>query len=485
MEKITARVMRKLHKCALLVIIAGAALLAAGCGKSFLELKNPQAIDFDHISDLESLTTASTGVYSLFKQANYYNRTFTVIPELMSDNSFISIKNSGRYLNEDRFTVTNGDSYVAGAWQLMNQVVANANLALAASRTISFSAADQPKANQIIGELYACRALAFFDMVRFFAQPYRFTADASHPGIPIYTEPANQIIYPARETVAKSYQQIIADLKQAETLLDNSKKNGHFTQAAAQALLAKVYLYQEDWVNAELYATKVIDNGIYTLLTNQNYVAGWAAKFTAESILEIGNTSTSNSGSDGIGYFTEQTGYGDLLATKDLYDTYTATDVRRKLIVPGVRTGGEAQAYFIKKYPNGVGTKDDNPKVLRKAEVYLIRAEARAELALTDASHQAGALADLNTIVKRADPQAADVALSGQDLVDRVLLERRKELAFEGNRLFDLNRKRKDVVNIQSDAQTTYTYPHNRFIMPIPYDEINANPNMEQNPGWR
>lgn len=484
MERITAKVMRTLHKC-LFLIAAGAALLLSGCGKSFLELKNPQAIDFDHISDLESLTTASTGVYSLFKQADYYNRTFLVVPELMTDNCFISIRNSGRYLNEDRFTVTNGDSYITGAWQLMNQAIANANLALAASRSISFSAGEQQQANQIIGELYACRALAFFDMIRFYAQPYHFTADASHPGIPVYTEPANEILYPARETVEKSYQQIISDLKQAESLLGSGKKDGHFTLVAAWALLAKVYLYQEDWVNAETYATKVIDDNTYSLLQNQNYVAGWAAKFTAESILEIGNTPTSNSGSDGIGYVTEQRGYGDLLATKDLYDTYSATDVRRSLILPGARTGGEPQAYFIQKYPNGVGTKDDNPKVLRKAEVYLIRAEARAELALTDASRRAGALEDLNTIVKRADTQAADVDLSGQVLIDRILLERRKELAFEGNRLFDLNRKRKNVVNIQSDAQTTYTYPNNRFIMPIPYDEMNANPNMVQNPGWR
>uniref|UniRef100_UPI003FA52446 RagB/SusD family nutrient uptake outer membrane protein n=1 Tax=Chitinophaga sp. TaxID=1869181 RepID=UPI003FA52446 len=113
--------------------------------------------------------------------------------------------------------------------------------------------------------------------------------------------------------------------------------------------------------------------------------------------------------------------------------------------------------------------------MVQAAQLLVGSAEAQAELALTDASHTAGALADLNIIVKRADTQAADVDLSGQALIDRILLERRKELAFEGNRLFDLNRKRKDVVNIQSDAQTTFTYPNNRFIMPIPYDEINAN----------
>lgn len=462
-----------------------AIIFLSGCSKSFLELKNPQAIDFDHISDLASLTTASTGVYSLFKQSDYYNRTFLVVPEVMTDNAFISIRNSGRYLNEDRFTVTNGDTYITGAWRLMNQVVANANLALAAGEAITFPATEQEQANQIMGELHACRALAFFDMVRFYAQPYNFSANAAHNGVPVYLRPSNQIIYPTRESVAKVYDQIIADLKLAETLMSAKRKNGHFTAIAARALLAKVYLYKEDWENAELYATKVMDDNTYTLLSNADYVAGWAAKFNAESILEVGNTPTSNSGSDGIGYLTEQGGYGDLLATKELYDTYTASDVRRKLIVPGKRQGGEPAAYFIKKYPNGVNTKDDNPKVLRMAEMYLVRAEARAELSRSGAPKLAGALEDLNRIVKRADPSAADVSLSGDELVQRIILERRKELAFEGNRLFDLNRKKMGVTNIQSDAQANYTYPHNRFIMPIPYDEINANPNMEQNPGWR
>lgn len=484
MQTIKVRIMRSLASFTL-ILAAGATLMTAGCGKSFLELKNPQAIDFDQIKDLESLTTASTGVYSRFKQANYYNRTFILVPELMGDNCFISIRNFGRYLNQDRFAVGNGDSYLTGAWQLMNQVIVNANLALASAQKITFSGADQPKANQVTGELYACRALAMFDMVRLFAQPYNFSAGAAHLGIPVYTQPSNQIIYPNRENVAASYAQIVSDLKQAESLMTNAKSNGRFTLAAVQGLLAKVYLYQEDWANAETYATKVIDNTLYTLLPASGYVASWSAKFSAESLLEIGNTPNSNSGSDGIGYMTEQAGYGDLLASKDLYDTYTATDVRRGLVTPGARVNAEPQAYFIGKYPNGVGTKDDNPKVLRKAEMYLIRAEARAELALTDASKRAGALADLNVIVKRADAAAADVDLSGEALIDRIILERRKELAFEGNRLFDLNRKGKDVINIQSDAQTTYKYPNNRFIMPIPYDEMNANPNMVQNPGWR
>lgn len=454
-------------------------LTLQGCSDSFLDEKNPQAVGFDQIKDLKSLTTAGVGVYSKFNQPNYYNRTFTLVPDLMGDNVFISIKNGGRYINHDRFAVTNGDGYVTGAWSLMYQAIVNANLALAAGQMIEFPTNQQEDANQVMGELYACRALAYFDLLRFFAQPYNFTEDASHNGVPLLTEPSTSIISPPRASVAEVYAQIIADLKQGEALMRPAKKDGHFTQVAAQALLAKVYLYMEDWANAEAYATKVIDNGPYALLSTSDYVDSWAQKFTVESIFEVANLPNDNSGVNSIGYLYEPGAYGEALATKDLYEVYSATDVRRQLIEPGSRLDGEQEAYFVHKYPHGVDSRDDNPKVLRLAEVYLIRAEARAE-----SGNDVGGRADLNLIAQRADPDASDIGLQGEALVDRVILERRKELAFEGNRLFDLNRKKMDLTHIQSQESEVYTYPNNRFIMPIPYSERNANDNIEQNPGW-
>src|SRR5690606_35943942 len=145
------------------------------------------------------------------------------------------------------------------------------------------------------------------------------------------------------------------------------------------------------------------------------------------SIFEIINSAIDRPSTDGIGYFFEQAGYGDGLATKDLYDIYSSTDVRKSLIQQGVRPSAENPAYFVLKYPNGYVTMDDNIKVMRLSEVYLIRAEARAELALTDNSYTAGAQADLNVIVQRADLNAADFSQTGPALIDRILVERRKE----------------------------------------------------------
>src|SRR5690606_18456025 len=129
-------------------------------------------------------------------------------------------------------------------------------------------------------------------------------------------------------------------------------KPGRFTIPAVQAFLAKVYLYMEDWENAEQYATYVIDGNSHQLLSNADYVDSWAGRLSSESIFEIINSAIDRPGTDGIGYFYAQAGYGDGLATKDLYDIYTSTDVRKSLIEQGVRPSAESPAFFVRKYPN-------------------------------------------------------------------------------------------------------------------------------------
>lgn len=462
-------------------ILFALAVMSLGCSKDFLDLKNPQAVSlFETINDYASLSAAANGAYVPFKSSNYYNRTFTLLPDLLGDNVFVSRSNGGRYLDQDNFSISTGDGYISGAWSAMYQVIVNANLTIQGGSALELT----PEVYQLLGEMFAIRALAHFDLVRLFAQPYNYTADASHPGVPIVIEAKPEIISPPREPVSEVYKQIVADLEQAIALMNVPLKPSRFTPAAARALLAKVYLYMEDWENADKYASEAIA-GPYSLLSRAAYVSSWSNNFSSESLFEVANLSTDNAGVNSLSYFYNQAGYGEGLATEDLYNQYGPNDIRRSLIGVGQRMSGsyvfEAPAYFVKKYPK---VNDDNIKVLRLSEVYLIRAEARAELGKTDPSKTALALNDLNTIVKRADPNAADVALAGDALVDRILLERRKELAFEGDRLFDLTRRKRDVVHIRSQNVRVISYPNNRFIMPIPLREMNYNRNMTQNPGW-
>ncbi|WP_293298024.1 RagB/SusD family nutrient uptake outer membrane protein [Pedobacter sp. UBA4863] len=476
------------------ILLVTLALSLGACKDSFLDLKNPQSLPLNGtIKDLATLTTAGNGAYAQLKDVNYYGRSFLVIPELFGDNAFVSRSNGGRYQEENLLAITRESGVGVSAWAAMYRTIVNANITITEGEKLPVLAAH----NQVIGEMYALRALAYFDLVRLFAQPYNFTANASHLGVPLVLERKDELIKPARSTVAEVYDQIVSDLKKSLTLMTTAQKPAKFTPTAANGLLAKVYLYMEDWENAEKYATDAIA-GPYTLLARTAYVTSWANKFSVESLFEVGTLTTDNLAANSIGYFYEQAGYGEGLATQDLYSKYTASDVRRSLIQVGVRSVTfENPAYFVKKYPKGTSTRDDNLKVLRLSEVYLIRAEARAELGRADATKNAGALSDLNMIAQRADAAALALAgLTGDDLVERILLERRKELAFEGNRFFDLTRRKKNVdhwvseTNLSPTAPTlptppvTFTYPNEKFVYPIPFAEITANPNIKQNPGW-
>lgn len=465
-------------------LLTCATLLAGACSDSFLDLENPQGLDLRRtIVDVPSLQAAANGVYDKFQSIHYYNRSFLIYPEVIGDNMFVSRRNSGRYINYDFFRLNPDDGSATDTWYQMWRLINNANLAITRGEALDVTGAQENEVNEIIGEMYAARALCYFDMLRLFAQPYNFTADASHLGVPLITEPQLELIKPSRNTAGEVYEQVVNDFTKALTLLSANRKPGRFTIPAVHALLAKVYLYMEDWENAEHHATEVIE-GSYSLLATDAYLQSWAERHSVESLFEIINSAIDRPSTDGIGYFFEPAGYGDGLATKDLYDTYAATDIRKGLIEQGARPGGESPAYIVRKYPLGAVTMDDNIKVIRLSEVYLIRAEARAELALTNGSYTLGAQADLTTIVQRADPSAAAITQSGPALIDRILLERRKELAFEGNRLFDMNRKKRGILHIQSGRSEMLTYPNDGFILPISRTELQANPNMEQNPGY-
>jgi len=131
----------------------------------------------------------------------------------------------------------------------------------------------------------------------------------------------------------------------------------------------------------------------------------------------------------------------------------------------------------MNKFPSTKG--EDNTPIIRLAEIYLIRAESRAR------NGSAGAVDDLMAIRKRAWPDAPDVTATGDDLIEEIIKERRIELAFEGHRLWDLMRLKRDVVRTDCSAPICLiSYPNERFILPIPAQEIDANPNMTQNDGY-
>lgn len=476
-------------------IVISAALIAltiCSCKKSFLDLHSKEATDArDAIVDIESLGYAINGVYALMQNQSYYNRTFYLLPELMSDNVYLSSRR--RYYSPfEKFEFASDNGYVEGTWNQIYEVIVNSNFIIQKAPALDVPDEDKEKQKAIVGEAYAIRALANFDLCRLFAQPYNFTADAGHSGIPLILKSsvnADEITYPSRNTVKEVYAAIVNDFKAAIDRLPehipgtSSDFKGMITLNAAKALLSRVYLYMEDWEHCEEMASEVIESQQYALLPTNELVSDYSAPNNSESIFEIINTFTDNSGSNSVVYYYNQDGYGDALPTWDLYNRYTDQDVRRDFMIIGDRSGGggEKGVPLVTKFKKMAGNFEQDIIVIRLAEVYLNRAEARAHL-----NKSSEAIADLTKIAKRADPAAViDPALSGQALVNRILLERRKELAFEGQRLFDLTRNKLSFVKYHTGgSSTTIAYPNDRAILPIPQDEIDINPNLQQNKGY-
>ncbi|NSL86426.1 RagB/SusD family nutrient uptake outer membrane protein [Chitinophaga sp. Mgbs1] len=466
-------------------------MITASCSKNFLQIDPQQQTDASLvIQDLPGTRAAITGIYSLMQSINGYGRTTTLLPDLMSDNVYISKKNQGRYLAYDQYNTVATDGYAASQWNQLYRVVANTNLLISKAEKVDYPVADQAEARHIMGEAYALRAMAHFDLVRFYAMPYNFTTAADHTGVPVVLKSGtnkDEIQSPSRNKVKEVYDQVIADFSKAISLLPKTPvgfktaMRGRMSHYAAKALLARVQLYREDWVAADTLAADVITNGYYTLLSRSQYIEDGRKLNNAESIFELQYNLLDNPGSDALANFYWQSGsYGDALASENLYNAYASTDIRRGYITKGKRKDGEDPAMLVLKYINNTSF-EEPVKVIRLAEMYLIRAEARQHQGLDAAAAQ-----DLNTIATRADASWTPTAATGAALQALILDENRKEFAFEGHRLFDLTRNKLTFTKYRSGTNTIAIQPGNgKTILPIPQSEMNANKNMEQNEAYK
>lgn len=432
------------------------------------------------VTDVESLNIVTRGTYSLLADPDLINRSLLLIPELLSDNAYInSFDNAGRYLDYDNYTVASNDTYASSTWDDLYRIVAQTSVIIREANDVEFLPSETDEANHYIGEAYTLRALAFLYLQQFFAQPYNYTSDASHPGVPLpdfSVIGGVEIIEPGRSTTAEVYSQIVSDLSMAVDLLGDQGSPYRVTLNAAKGLLARTHLHMENWEGARDMATEVIESGNYDLVDREQYVESWAQDATSETIFTVVNNLTDNSGSNSIGYF--YLGYEDAFATEDLISTFDEGDVRRELYP----YSEEYEEYMIIKYPR-FENQDDNIQLVRLSEMYLIKAEAHARLNETAEAQEA-----IDAIRQRANPDAETTSTTGDALIEDILEERRRELAFEGFRLHDLTRTGTTFTKYrQDDEDLVIDAPADQTILPIPLNEINRNPNInqeDQNPGY-
>jgi len=458
------------------------------CNDIDLSPSQENAVDIGNaITDIESAQTAVNGLYDLLYRRDYYGRELMVTPEVSADNILVSPTNSGRYLRQYQYSVLPTDGAVGGLWNNLYKNINGANTIIFYIESGNISNGTTVELNEAKGHAFAIRGMAHFDLVRTYAFPYTTTsASASanangqggHLGVPLLTTFEAERHAP-RATVAEVYTQVITDLTTAMSLLPSAayNKSSQFNKTAIKALLARVYLYKGDYANAYTMANQVIGDAQYSLTSNVNYMNDWNGTGSSEAILQLPAFGNDHNGFDSLGsiYIPNgddgNGGYGDLIPTTDIMDLYSANDVRTGWFR---NLSGTIYNY---KFPNSFTS---YIPLLRLSEMYLIVAESVGNGAGTSIAGQNA----LNAIILRANPSATPTTSIGSTLLAETLVERRKELAFEGHRMYDIVRNQANVMrtDIASPSTiSTITYPDFRMIWPISQNEIDANNNINEN----
>ena len=475
-----------------LALIAVLSLPITSCTKQFIDILPVDTVTVDVLYKTDKdFQDAVIGIYGLY-QDQYQNMYY--FGDIRGDDSWDELV-KGTAGSVDNFTLSNDDGLLITTWRNYYKIISRANTVLS-----EIDRADGKlvtKKDRHVAETKFLRALAYFDLVRIFGDVPLVTSNLSIEEA--YATP--------REKVDKIYAEVIVkDLLDAEVKLPATYTGtdvGRATKGAAKALLGKVYLTRKDFVNAEIKLQEVTTLG-YALLPNFSDLFDYSKnEHHSEYIFDI--EYEQGLGGEGSAYtnrFTPKfatllTFYGIAGSPDDqntphqvLFDLFDAKDKRKDItatrgytdntgkFIPIVISSNNMSA-FTRKYITRTLAANDSPadwKVIRYADVLLMYAEA-----LNENGKAANALTHLNQIRVRAGV-AGYSALSQAEMREKVALERRMELAFEGHRWFDLVRTGQAYAVMQKYGMK----PH-MTLWPIPLAQIQLINNraiFPQNPGY-
>lgn len=485
-------------------MVAGVLSVSSACNE-YLEIDPQQSLAISQVyQSAQDLETALVGLYDGFQHSDFSGCNLTMAPDIIADNgqwrgSFPSyIEMAGRSLPADNVEVR-------GMWSMAYRVINAANLILEAIPNI-----DDPELaasqDRIRGTALFVRGWAHFQIVRYFGKPYGPTS-GTDLGVPIVSTATGEgeIVFPERATVEAVYQFAIQQLEEAVTLLPETSPVGNVNRWVARAALADIAFQQRDYARAAEIAGDIINNGGYSLV--EDIKTFFTNEGSDESIWEVVHTNQDNPGVNGsLATFHHINGRGgDVVVSSDLFDNgfaliltdaqkaqaatdaVTLVDTRVSTLTSAGGTFSDAGGVNIEKY-DGFNNNDDDAPIYRLATFMLMRAEALARgQGINDESinllnavrvrafrgtDAAGAAVDVAPYVSFV---ATDFA-SPEELIEAIILERRVELCFEGNRLHDLKRLQRPVRGLAFDSD--------ELVWPIPQRDLDANGNLIQNPGY-
>ena len=484
------------HICTILLTT----LLATSCNfLSDVEPSDQLSVEevFQTANDLEA---ALAGAYDGVQNGSLLGRNTMLFADLMTNNADYR---SGAFLNVANLQMDPTDFYAENLWSQGYKTINHLNAILAAlgpvaAQDASLTAED---AARIEGEALFLRGVIYFELARLFCQPIG-SGKYQDLGLPLMLAPvltAEQLQFPARSTVAETYARATADIETASALLPGTSAQGRANRYAAIAYLARIAFQQEDYAAAAALAGEIIDSGNYMLAPTPD--AFFVHEGSSEEIWAILASASDEIEGGGLSSVYHPSGPNEAFLSDDLKKNgYEAIVPPKQLAV--LQGAGYVAVDFryapplishdttrTNKYENGWIENEDDAPIARLAEFLLMRAEA---LARTEGINEES-IALLNQVRGRslrvvdslwqAVPDGSALLLyQAEDfedeaaLIDAIILERRVELAFEGNYLHDLMRRKAPARGLPYDDE--------RLRLPIPQREVDANPNLVQNEGY-
>lgn len=469
--------MKRQYKFLTAMLFIATAMLAAGCEKQ-VDLSPTDSINeenaFQTVDDLEKGLLAAYGAWP--------GESVMYLNALITDEVKISNENRGQGQFTFKWQYNPSEAEVTGEWDGWYIIIGRINKELDQfDKVVPRNPTEATLKEKVKGELLAIRAIAHLQLMQHYAGYY--SADAL--GVP-YTTTSDIGARPAREKMSDVLTKILADLQAGKdgplpTAPTATGTSGtiRLSKSAIAGFQARASLYKRDYTNAATFATEAIQLSGKVLSPAATFPGIWTDGNETEIMLRLRRTGTS------VGTLWQDTN-GDVFfePSDKLKSRFSRTnDVRFNTFFRINPAAGDT-ALVNKFYASSRGEKIVDVKVMRVAEMYLIRAEARAET-----NDLVGAASDINTLRAVRITGYTNVSFATREAaVAEIIDERAKELCFEGFRFSDLQRRQLPVARLASDVQSTQWQnlpsADYRFILPIPNQSIISNSNMKQNPGY-
>lgn len=440
-------------KISILSILA--TLLLAGCD-DFLDITPTGKVIAQTGDEYRALLTYE---YKYFAKDRYMTTVRT--DEVMMDPVKTSSTDKDAYLDLWRWKDENPSpttSYFS--WRTYYHSIYIANYIIEHQDEITDATTDE--INQLVGEAYMMRAYCHFLLVNLYAEPYTHCSPETTRGIPLQLK-ADVNAVPHSNSIEEVYQQVLSDLDEAEKYLNienwETGKNYRFNKISAQALRARTYLYMGDWKQALEAATATLKvQPTLEDLTASNATLPNSYK-SVENMVALERFSS---------------------------NLYTVINMPSPDFIALYRTGDQRRTKFYKRVTSSTysllkGGNDENASSFRTAEMYLIAAEASARLGETqDATEYLTPLIEkrLNASAYQQTTQLME-GMTQDELIQEILDERARELAFEGHRWYDLRRTTQPTL-VRNYNGEAYTLTPEKYTLRFPTEAVEANPEIER-----